>query len=194
MEKKKIGEILSFRLICLSFWENLLEFFSAWVFFGLSFFCLEFFAKCPKKPESILTIHTPVNKCVYIRWLVESEWWVWRHQWFSKGGPTQATFHLYSPEIPHIRCWKCRVEAMAAVVHQSFSQMLYGLQMALPGMRCNPSYFFMSNFWTPFLISCTHSASNFTFTTYPPVKLLAKIRFMFHEKPVKLETIRFNWL
>ena len=31
-----VGKILSFRILCLSFSENLLEFFSAWVFFEMS--------------------------------------------------------------------------------------------------------------------------------------------------------------
>ena len=35
-------------MICLSFFENLLEF-----FFGLSFFGLEFYSKCPKKAWGI---------------------------------------------------------------------------------------------------------------------------------------------
>ena len=50
MSKKSVfsWQIIEFLNDLLEFFENLLEF-----FFGLSFFGLEFFTECPKKPANI---------------------------------------------------------------------------------------------------------------------------------------------
>ena len=69
--KKKlilVGEILSFRIICMSFLENLLEFFSAWVFSALSFFC-------EKSKKSLGYDIYDMSKVQFQR-----AWSIWYHQ------------------------------------------------------------------------------------------------------------------